>query len=244
MREYIFDLEYRYGVHPIRDVFINHPDVIATGLDVSITHEGGWRIERLSGPEEALDSVQMVFLDERCNDCTYPTPECDTEHQCQVLEQEATARTIYRHVTEMSYCSSLGYLALQYLGKGLVFGTTMQGPSYEWRLLIPTDRDIEGFYGMLREELPEGISLSVRRAGDLKRWFDRQASKRDAELPYEQREALEIAWEMGYFEHPRTATMEEIATELGLATTTLRYRLRRAQAWATKIALGEQYLMH
>ena len=65
---------------------------------------------------------------------------------------------------EMSYCSSLGYLALRYLGNGLVFGTTMQGSSYEWRLLLPTDRDVEGFYEMLREELPDGVSLSVLRA--------------------------------------------------------------------------------
>ena len=113
----------------------------------------------------------------------------------------------------MSYCSSLGYLALQHLGKGLVFGTTMQGSSYEWRLLIPTDRDTGGFYGMLREEFPDGISLSVRRAGDLKRWFARQKSERDVELPYKQCEGLEIAWEMGYFEHPRTTTIEEIAID-------------------------------
>lgn len=239
MREYIFDLEYEYGVHPIRDIFIDHPNVTATGLDVSITHEGGWRIERLSGSEDALDSVQAVFLDERCNDCTYPTSECDTAHQCQILEQESTARTIYRHVSEISYCSSLGYLALRYLGNGLVFGTTIQGSSYEWRLLIPTDRNVEGFYEMLREELPEGISLSVRRAGDLKRWFDEQESGHDADLPYEQREALETAWEMGYFDHPRNTTMEEIAAELDLPTTTLRYRLRRAEAWAIKIKLGK-----
>ena len=47
MREYVFLLEYDYGVHPVRDVFIDHPDVVASTLDTSISHDTGWRVESL-----------------------------------------------------------------------------------------------------------------------------------------------------------------------------------------------------
>lgn len=243
MREYVFLLEYERGIHPIRDVFINHPDVVATALDISITLNGGWRIEHLSGEKAALDAVQAVYFNEQCNDCTYPTSKCDTALEYQVLEREPTSRTIYRHVTEMSYCTSLGYLALETLGNGLVFDTTQRGPYYEWRVLVPIEQNVDAFHQTLREKLPDGVSLTVRRIGGPERWLHdrRPRFRRGVDLPYEQREAVETAWQMGYYAHPRDATMEDIAAELGLAVTTLRYRLRRAEAWATATALDVQF---
>ncbi|UPM42371.1 helix-turn-helix domain-containing protein [Halocatena salina] len=44
-----------------------------------------------------------------------------------------------------------------------------------------------------------------------------------------QREALHTAYEMGYFEIPRTATLTEVATALGISASSLSERLRRAQ---------------
>jgi hypothetical protein len=44
---------------------------------------------------------------------------------------------------------------------------------------------------------------------------------------------------MGYYNHPRDATLEDLATHLDLPVTTFRYRLRRAEAWAATVALGE-----
>lgn len=45
-----------------------------------------------------------------------------------------------------------------------------------------------------------------------------------------QREALRIAYERGYFEIPRRATLEEVAAEAGIAPSSASERLRRAQA--------------
>lgn len=238
MREYVFLLEYDRSVHPVRDVFIDHPEVVATALTVSITLESGWRVERLTGPEHALDAVETVYVDEHCNDCTYPTPACDTELEYQVLEREPTARTVYRHVTDMSYCSSLGYLALETLGNGLVFDTTQRGPYYEWRVLVPAERNVDRLHRTLREDLPEGVSLTVRRIGTPERWLSAKRPRAGTDLSFEQREAIETAQRLGYYDHPRKATMEDIAVELELPLTTLRYRLRRAEAWATTTALG------
>lgn len=48
-------------------------------------------------------------------------------------------------------------------------------------------------------------------------------------LTRKQTEALTTAWEQGFFELPREATMEEVADELGIAPQSLSDRLRRAQ---------------
>lgn len=45
-----------------------------------------------------------------------------------------------------------------------------------------------------------------------------------------QREALRTAYEMGYFEIPRTASLNDIADELGITASSLSERLRRGQA--------------
>lgn len=47
-------------------------------------------------------------------------------------------------------------------------------------------------------------------------------------LTKKQQEALVTAWEAGYFETPREATMQEVADELGISQQSLSDRLRRA----------------
>ncbi|SFS93351.1 helix-turn-helix domain-containing protein [Halostagnicola kamekurae] len=49
------------------------------------------------------------------------------------------------------------------------------------------------------------------------------------EMTDAQREALVTAHEMGYFDMPRTATMADVADELGVSSASLSERLRRAQ---------------
>jgi len=44
-----------------------------------------------------------------------------------------------------------------------------------------------------------------------------------------QREALRTAYELGYFEIPRGASLEEVATELGISASSVSERLRRGQ---------------
>ncbi|GAA0240244.1 helix-turn-helix domain-containing protein [Haladaptatus pallidirubidus] len=237
MREYVFLLKYDRGVHPIRDVFIDHPTVVATALDISTALDGGWRIEHLSGPEDALNAIESVYFNEQCNDCLYPTSNCDTVFEYQVLEHEPTARTIYRFETDQSYCHAISYLALKTLGNGLVFDAVQRGPFYEWRLLVPTEKNIEVFHEVLREDIPDGISLEVRRVSAPEHWLHTRRPQWETDLPYKQREALETAMVMGYYDYPREATLKDIAIELDLPLTTLRYRLRRAEAWATTTAL-------
>ncbi|WP_123535493.1 helix-turn-helix domain-containing protein [Halosimplex salinum] len=52
---------------------------------------------------------------------------------------------------------------------------------------------------------------------------------RPPEMTDAQHEALVVAHEMGYFDTPRTATMADVADELGVSSASLSERLRRAQ---------------
>lgn len=58
---------------------------------------------------------------------------------------------------------------------------------------------------------------------------DEGAGDSNAALTEPQREALRTAYEMGYFDVPRSASLEEIAGELGITASSLSERLRRAQ---------------
>ncbi len=55
-----------------------------------------------------------------------------------------------------------------------------------------------------------------------------------------QREALWTAYEMGYFEIPRTADLNEVATELGITASSLSERLRRAQTHLVETTFSPQ----
>lgn len=231
MREYVLRLEYETGVHPVMDVFIEHADIVAKSLDISASPEGGWRIVRLSGPAEALDALEEVYLNpDICNDCTFPHPACDAEFEYQVLESEPTVRTVYKYVSDLSYCHSVTFLALSQLGTGLVFDSEQRGAVYRYRILVPNDADTRGFGDLLDDELPDGVSVDVERIGDPVGWIRPGYSV--TELPFEQRQALETAFRMGYYETPRRSALGALATELDLPLSTLRYRLRRAEAWA------------
>lgn len=231
MREYALQLEYETGVHPVMDVFIRHPEMVARSLDVSASLDGGWRIVRITGPERALDALEAVYLDPAvCNDCTFPHPACDGEFEYQVLESEPTARTVYKYAADVSYCHSVTFLALSHFGSGLVFDSEQRGSLYRYRILVPSGAGMRGFRDVLDEGLPDGVSVTLERVGDPDRWGRPDATI--TELPFEQRQALERARRMGYYETPRGATLEDIADSLGIPLTTLRYRLRRAEAWA------------
>jgi len=58
---------------------------------------------------------------------------------------------------------------------------------------------------------------------------DGEAEEAGNGLTDPQREALRTAYEMGHFDIPRTASLDEVAAELGITASSLSERLRRAQ---------------
>ncbi|WP_331234661.1 helix-turn-helix domain-containing protein [Natronorarus salvus] len=93
-----------------------------------------------------------------------------------------------------------------------------------WRFEVRfVDRAAAGAFRTFCAE--RGVPLSIERVTT--------ASPREDDrygLTDEQREALAVAYQRGYFEEPRRATLEDVAREIGITPRALAGRLRRGQA--------------
>jgi predicted DNA binding protein len=77
----------------------------------------------------------------------------------------------------------------------------------------------------LLDGLPDRVDRTVERVGE----FDRHRSPAAA-LTSRQRDVVETAVELGYYDVPREATLEEVAAELDVAASTVSDHLRKAEA--------------
>jgi len=82
----------------------------------------------------------------------------------------------------------------------------------------------EAISGQIREYEDAGVSPNLERIGG----YDGPDHPL-AELTARQREVIETAWEMGYYEVPRQVAAEDIAAELGLDSSTVNEHLQRAE---------------
>jgi DNA-binding CsgD family transcriptional regulator len=73
--------------------------------------------------------------------------------------------------------------------------------------------------------VPESVGVRIERVGDY-----RPTDGADSLLTPRQREAIQVAAELGYYEEPRETTYEEIADLLGCTSSTANSLLRRAEA--------------
>lgn len=74
------------------------------------------------------------------------------------------------------------------------------------------------------ETLPSGFGASIREIGTFQGWF-----RRGRTLTDRQREVLEVAHELGYYDRPSRASQEAIAAELGCSASTVGEHLRKAE---------------
>ncbi len=81
------------------------------------------------------------------------------------------------------------------------------------------------------DDLPEGTSADVVRIGDY-------ATAMGGGLTTRQREALDAAWRVGYYEVPREGDIEAVADDLDCAISTASDLLRRAERGLVADALG------
>lgn len=231
MREFEFVVEYERGVDPLADAFIAHPSAVATALTISVSTDGLWRVDHVAGPDDAVAEIGRVFADpDRCNECA-GHPECDVARRHEVVADRDGAVTVYSHHTDVDYCHSVPYFATRTLGEGLLFDARRRGSRYEWTVLADDGAPVGDLYDAMRDGLPDGVTVTLRQVGPPTRWGADVTTV--ADLPTEQRTALETAVALGYYRTPRGATLSDIAAELDVPQSTLRYRLRRAEAWLT-----------
>ncbi len=105
------------------------------------------------------------------------------------------------------------------------------GDRWHFRLRFPAHDDLSGFHEYCSEH---DIGLSLVRI----RSIESQTAER-FELTPEQRRALELATERGYFEIPREVTLSELADELGISTQAASERLRRGTNSVLQSEVGE-----
>lgn len=87
--------------------------------------------------------------------------------------------------------------------------------------IIGTETDIEAAVA----GVPDGVDVEVEAVGGEKVASDSVVGR----LSVRQREAMETAVEIGYYDVPREATGEDVARELGCATATASEHLRKAE---------------
>lgn len=103
-----------------------------------------------------------------------------------------------------------------------ILGATGQRNRWEFRVRFDDRKELDAFQGYCRGN---DIKFELRRLYELSH---PRAGGRYGLTP-KQRDALETAWEMGYFETSREATMEAVAETLGITQQSLSERLRRGQ---------------
>lgn len=77
-------------------------------------------------------------------------------------------------------------------------------------------------------ELRDGVTVDLEHVTEHQGW--RAGALTATELPHAQREAIKAAVTHGYYETPRECTITELSERLGVARSTLQYRLQRAES--------------
>lgn len=233
MRELVIELLYRPQVDPVMDIFIENERLMSKTVNFSVTSQSLWRIDRITGPAEALNQLEeRLFNPTDCNECLTDET-CSTEWDYEVLSSTPTSRTVYTHGVAIEECHSVPHLAMERFGTGLLFEAKRQDNRYTWRVLSPAEIHAGPFYESLSADLKDGIDVQLTQLSEFTEWEDDVLSLVD--LPYEQRHALEIAVEQGYYETPREINTAELADHLDIPRSTLQYRLQRAEAWVAKL---------
>nr|WP_169732158.1 helix-turn-helix domain-containing protein [Halostagnicola larsenii] len=214
------------------DVFISYPELVGRSLRIAGSSAGLWRVDRFVGPEDALDEVERVITDRSvCNECLGEHPDCTIEGEYEVVEDTRGSRYIYTYTSGGRYCHSVPFFTAQIVGDGALFDARRSENVYEWRVLLPGETKGGEIFDQLQNGLPKGVDISLSQVGSPSAWPSAELSQKN--LPYDQRQAIEVAVECGYYGTPREASLGDVAAALDLPKSTLRYRLRRAEEWLT-----------
>ncbi|WP_254535100.1 helix-turn-helix domain-containing protein [Halomarina litorea] len=196
------------GIHPVGTLIAQHDGVVREKLlHVDALFNGNgvlfYRLRGDVGPlcEELADHPDVIAHD--------------------VIDTHEGATDLYIYVRPGSPAGTLMYVAQKY---ALIIDTPLEYTD-DGRLLVT----VAGTQANLRqayEEFPDSVDVSIEQAGDYAPGEDKLLSA----LTDRQREVLQTAVDMGYYTIPREATHNDIAAQLGVASSTIDEHLRKAES--------------
>ncbi len=226
MREFTFTIEYESGVDPVMDVCAAAPNLHVRSLGCHADEDSLWRLDRAIGPSKALSRLDAVFLDSgTCNDCLGASS-CEGTKVYERIGRGRSSRTYYSRWPNDDRCRSVDRLAAKYLRPG-IWRATREGRRYQWDLLVEGDDRVGLFYDAVQATQGEGTRFVFEHLREAIDWGDVVGA---TALPPDQRTAVEAAVRGDYYDEPRGTTVASLADELSVPTSTLSYRLRRAEA--------------
>ncbi|ESP89768.1 helix-turn-helix domain-containing protein [Candidatus Halobonum tyrrellensis] len=238
MREFEFVVTYDEGADDLMDVYIDNPSLSSHTRSCHVTGNTMWRVDEVTGPREALGAYDRALEGlSRCSSLR-GMGGCEVDWEYEVLGSYPTGRVVYSRQSEGRGCRSIPYLAAEYLGDGLLLRARQRHGEYRWQILAADDAAMSDVYDELDRNLREGLTLEFDRVEHASDWHDRRPAA--PALSVEQREAIELAVAYGYYERPRRASLQEIADSEGLPTSTLQYRVTRAEAGLARAFLADE----
>ncbi|WP_436924101.1 helix-turn-helix domain-containing protein [Halosimplex amylolyticum] len=228
MREFVFTLTYETGADPLMDAFAATPEAGSTALVCPVSESEVWRLDRVTGPAETVERAAALIADEERDLLSISDRGCAGRRYSDVLSASARRAVVYTRVSEAVRCDAVALIARRYLTGGVLAEVTRRESEERWRILTESDEKVGMLYDTLGGTLREGISFRFEHLEDA----TEPPSNPFASLSLrpEQRQVLELAAEMGYYETPRETTLDDLAAELDCPRSTVSYRLRRAEA--------------
>ncbi|MDZ7688212.1 MAG: helix-turn-helix domain-containing protein [Halobacteriales archaeon] len=231
MRELVFVLDYTQGCNEVADTLAEHPDASIRSLSLHATDRSLWRVDHVEGSSDALEDIEEAFLNSDYYADCLTEENCGASQTTQVLEHTDDRLVLYSFWERTETCASVPHIALDHLGEGVLFETNHRERRYRWRVIHSGDGDVRGFLEETERAVGDCAEMVVVRSVDTSRSDTRSKNAGDGapDLSPEQAVAVRTAVENGYYETPRRVTAAELAERVGIARSTLTYRLRRAE---------------
>lgn len=228
MREFEFDLVFGgEAVDPAVSGF-RSDETTSTGIGGCLDGDRFWRIERLNAPAATLDIVEerLETVLSGVDGLTGRSFEADVTGK--VLTRTETDLEFYCRVENIVAGDTVYTLAAEHIGHEVLFEFERSQRTETWRVLMDSDERVGILYDALQAALRPAIRFDFGHVGEATGWQTEFVSQID--IPPEQRTALELAVQRGYYETPRDVTLDELSASLDCPRSTLSYRLRRAEA--------------
>lgn len=228
MREFAFTITYDEGADEIMDVLMSAPEARSTALLCSMSESELWRLDRVTGPSEAVEQVRELVTSESYAGLSISNRTCERTKHSDVLRETARGCVVYTYYDEISHCDAVTIIVGRYLSGGVLFEVSRRTDTEHWRILMQDDEKVGMVYDTIGAKLRDGLSFQFEH---LKTVTEPPMNPfASLSVQPEQRRVLEIAAEHGYYETPRQITLDEIARILEIPRSTASYRLRRAEA--------------